>query len=323
MKIYTKGGDQGETSLIGGKKVSKEDDRLWAYGTIDELNSFLGLARSKVKDHKLKEVLLNIQKELFNVGAELASLGTNKYKIYINEDNVSYIENTIDTLYKDLPKIKRFVIPGGSEESGVLDVARTTVRKAERYIVKLKEYYDVNEYLLKYINRLSDLLYTMARIIDYKEIIKKSKERIDIAINLKELDWKKADYIIKECIKKAEEISIPMVIYVCDQSGNPISMVRMSESLLVSLDIARDKAYTAAALKMSTDKLKDLSQPTGELYGINSLNKIITFGGGIPISVEGRIIGAIGVSGGTVKEDIAVAEYGVKAFQEVVSYGTE
>lgn len=323
LKIYTRGGDHGETSLIGGGKVSKEDDRLWAYGTIDEFNSFLGLARSKVKDHRLKEVLLNIQRELFHVGAELASIGTDKYKIYINEDNVSYIENTIDALYKDLPKINSFIIPGGTEESGALDVARTLARKSERYIVKLKEDYDVNEYLLKYINRLSDLLYTMARIVDYKDILQKSKEKIDIGANLKELDWKKADYIIKQCIKKAEEISVPMVIYVCDQAGNPISMVRMRESLLASLDIARDKAYTAVALKMRTDKLKELSQPTGELYGINNLKKIIAFGGGVPISVDGKVIGAVGVSGGTVKEDIIVAEYGVKAFREVVSYGTE
>lgn len=330
IKVYTKTGDNGQTSLIDGSRIKKSDIRIVTYGTIDEANSVLGIARTVIKDEEIKEIILKIQKELFQIGAELASIGTKDYKYRIDECNIKFLELIIDK-YEELTNLPNgFIVPGGNFASSQLDVARTIIRRAERYATLINEKFNMNANLIKYINRLSDMIYTFARYLDFKNIInvvntnienKKSEKKIrkeNINLENNKLDKvlninrKVARIIVDACIEKAEKIQVPMVICITDVSGNIIVLEKMDNALIASIDIAKDKAYTSCIFKLPTSNLQNLSIPSGELFGINNMKNVITFGGGIPLEIKGNIIGAIGVSGGTVQQDILVAEHGVK-----------
>lgn len=175
MKIYTKTGDKGKTSLLGGERVSKTDARLWAYGTVDEANSYLGFAKSLIKDENTKKLIHEIQKDLFEVAAELASVGTKAYKKRIDEGYTKKLEKAIDQLSENIPPLTSFVVPGETTVSGALDMARTVVRRAERYTYELIDQYDVNEDLLKYLNRLSDYVFMVARFVEVAQNITEDK----------------------------------------------------------------------------------------------------------------------------------------------------
>lgn len=175
MSIYTKFGDKGKTSLYAGKTVSKGSLRVNAYGTIDELNSYLGVSLSSNKDKKLKDKIILIQKDLFETGASLASQSGYKNKnlsSYLNK-RVLEFEAEIDLLTKKLPKLENFILPGGGKVGSTLHFARTLVRRAERRVVELSEREKVNKDIIVFLNRLSDLLFMYARDINYKE---KNKE---------------------------------------------------------------------------------------------------------------------------------------------------
>ena len=166
MAIYTKTGDKGETSLVGGTRVRKTCQRLEAYGTVDELNSCLGLLVEKMHDEKAKNGVVECQNELFNIGARLASPTPPKGRGILdtteNEDKILSIERYIDEMSVGLPKWRGFTLPGGSESASVAHVCRTVCRRAEREILRLNEEEPVDEWILKYVNRLSDLLYVLA-----------------------------------------------------------------------------------------------------------------------------------------------------------------
>ncbi len=162
MKIYTKTGDKGETSLYGGKRVFKNNLRIEAYGCIDELNSAIGLVLSKIKNEKLDE----IQKDLFLIGSILAGYENTK------DFDIRKLEDWIDGLEKDLPPIKNFIIPGGCEAAGFLHLARSICRKAERRVVELSQKENFDENIIVYLNRLSDFLFVLARFENNKSGIK-------------------------------------------------------------------------------------------------------------------------------------------------------
>jgi cob(I)alamin adenosyltransferase len=176
MPIYTKFGDKGKTALFGGKTVSKGNIRVEAYGNLDELNSFLGVVLSQIKDKKIKAELLKIQNDLFEIGACLANITDKNYQALGKrlKTRVLEFEKTIDLLTKDLPKLTHFILPGGRTGS-LLHYARTVSRRAERRTVALAEKEKVMDEILVYLNRLSDLLFTFARAINYQE---KQKETI-------------------------------------------------------------------------------------------------------------------------------------------------
>lgn len=320
MKVYTKTGDKGETSLLGGSRTSKSDLRVWAYGTCDSANSSLGFARSFIKDEEIRAIIFKIQKTIFEAGAELASLGTDKFVERIVKEDIDYLEGVIDKLDEIIPKLNSFVVPGGTIESAALDVARTRVREAERYIVELCQSYKVSEVLLKYFNRLSDAVYTIARYEDYKNILMKVKENVKVVISVK-MNRILSEEIIKNCIEKSKQIEVPMVIWVMDEHGNPVMFERMDGSLLASIEIAKGKAYSAVAFKLPTHELNELAK-NGELFGIENLEKVITFGGGYPLKINSIIVGSVGVSGGTVAQDMEVASYAVNKFKEMASNGS-
>ncbi|MDR0828579.1 MAG: cob(I)yrinic acid a,c-diamide adenosyltransferase [Prevotellaceae bacterium] len=170
MSIYTKTGDLGETSLFGGKRVLKSSARLNAYGAIDELNSFLGLLRAKLDSENDKNLIFDIQNSLFTVGAILATPAENLQNAPIFDENLTKkLENYIDELDKTLPKLKNFIVYGENETSAICHICRAVTRRAEREIVKIAENEKINENLLRYINRLSDFLFTFARFLLQKE----------------------------------------------------------------------------------------------------------------------------------------------------------
>jgi cob(I)alamin adenosyltransferase len=169
-RIYTKTGDKGETGLVGGNRTSKDSLRVQAYGDTDELNSVLGLARAFSNDEKIGSLLERLQKDLFIVGADLASPRTeDRVTPRVTEDMTLTLEKSIDTFQQELRPLKAFILPGGAETGALLHFARTVARRAERSVVALSKTESLNENLIPYINRLSDLLFVMARLANHRE----------------------------------------------------------------------------------------------------------------------------------------------------------
>lgn len=167
-KIYTRTGDKGETGLVGGKRIRKDALRVQAYGDIDELNSWLGLVRThseKDKRDTLTAQLAQIQNELFDLGSELATPDGESYPgmVTMQNDQVVRLEHWIDQAASHVPELKSFVLPGGTELNGLLHIARTVCRRAERNIISLATKEKVSDTVLAYVNRLSDLFFALAR----------------------------------------------------------------------------------------------------------------------------------------------------------------
>lgn len=164
MKIYTKKGDSGNTSLFGGQRVSKSSKRIDAYGTVDELNSILGMATSFGLSEKGGRFVETVQQQLFVLGADLATPASKDVRINrISHDEVKYLENAIDEMEEDLEPLKNFVLPGGSQTGSTLHFARTICRRAERITVECRHEEEISEVAIMYINRLSDFLFVLAR----------------------------------------------------------------------------------------------------------------------------------------------------------------
>lgn len=166
MKIYTGTGDKGETSLMGGR-TRKDDPRIEAVGSIDELNSAIGVAISFQNDKRVVDILKDIQDRLFTVGAELSAVSDYVKTPRINEDHVKDIENKIDGF--ELGEIKKFILPSGTKSSVLLHSARTVARRAERRVTSLANSEKLNEHLLRYLNRLSSLLFALSVYVNRKE----------------------------------------------------------------------------------------------------------------------------------------------------------
>ena len=170
MKIYTKTGDKGETGLIGGTRVSKSALRVEAYGEVDELNAVLGYARAKVNDESIKGQLSDIQRDLFAIGAQLADprgqVEKKAEKAAVSEASVKELEALIDRYDSMLPSLRSFILPGGAEAGAILHLARAVCRRAERRMVALTQETPLPPVLLVYVNRLSDLLFILARAIN-------------------------------------------------------------------------------------------------------------------------------------------------------------
>jgi cob(I)alamin adenosyltransferase len=164
VRIYTKTGDKGETGLFGGKRVKKHDQRIWTIGTIDELNAVLGTANSQIKNPKVSKLIERLQIELFEVGAELANPDRTGNYFELRAEKVSALEKEIDNLDSKLPALKNFILPGGSFSASLLHQARSICRRAERELVNLATNTTINQNLTRYLNRLSDLLFVLARV---------------------------------------------------------------------------------------------------------------------------------------------------------------
>ena len=173
MKIYTKTGDKGTTALYGGNRVSKASARVESYGNIDELNSFIGLAKSEITDEKFLNQLKKIQFDLFTLGSESATPtdkltlanGKSRLTLMISETEIEELENWMDEYETQLEPLQYFILPGGGKSATALHVCRTVCRRAERSLVFLNESEEVRPELIKYLNRLSDYLFVLARYV--------------------------------------------------------------------------------------------------------------------------------------------------------------
>ena len=172
MKIYTKTGDAGKTSLIGGTKVLKNDPRIEAYGTIDELNSFMGVVYDHCTDENSRNIVKEIQDRLFTIGSELACDPEKNIKMQIpdlHESDVELLEKEMDTMDAELPVMKNFILPGGMPAVSFMHVARSVCRRAERKCIDLQQHDGkVDPLIIKFINRLSDYLFMLARYTGMK-----------------------------------------------------------------------------------------------------------------------------------------------------------
>ena len=169
MAIYTKTGDKGKTSLYDGTRVSKGDIRVESYGTIDELGAMLGLAKNYVKEDKMYQEIMEIQNKLFVVAANLATKEESRIKVRITEEDIKVLEDLVDYYSEKTSNMDGFIINGSDIASGHLHVARTVCRRAERRIINLASEEDVDEILIKYVNRLADTIYSMAKYCEINE----------------------------------------------------------------------------------------------------------------------------------------------------------
>lgn len=348
MNIYTKNGDKGTTDLVRTKNVSKSDDRIGLVGTIDELTSHIGVVKTMLTDGETIRMLEKIQETLITVMAGVADPYNREY--HINDDKTQLLEEEIDRMEGLFDRPKKFILPGGTRLSAETDVARTVARRAERALASVGVKFGADTGAKKYMNRLADYLYVLARYEDAKNSGKAEesdktdqKNREESEKHMEEnrntsvseaviqevmkrmgiqgkITLESAKRLIEKIEKEAARQGKKAVIAVCGPDGNPIAVHVMDGAFLVSFDVAMKKAYTSVAVKMSTKELSVLAQPGQTFYGVDKMDggKIVIFGGGVPLKVGDTIIGGLGVSGGTGEEDHALAEYGLSVLNEVL-----
>jgi len=329
--VYTRTGDAGLTGLFGGSRVPKQDPGVEAYGTVDEANSAIGEAKAVAMDASVRATLHGIQQRLFVVAAELASdaKGREILDNTISSADVSDLESLIDMCLEVTGPQREFVVPGRDVPSAALHRARTVTRRAERRVLTMSETIPVRPELVKYLNRLSDTLYALARLTEHHHDLATIEQLVRTAVARAlggtgavvapiAYDLATLKLMAEAAEAKAGEMGVPIVFAGVDVGGNLMLLHRMADSLLGSIDIAIGKAFTSAAFTLPTSALKDASTPAGELHGIQNTNggRVVVFGGGLPVFVEGRIAGGIGVSGGTVDEDVCIVTHAISAVQE-------
>jgi len=171
MKIYTKTGDEGKTSLFDNSRVWKSDQRIMSYGAVDELNSSLGIALSLELDSEIKDILIKLQNDLFIVGSDLANPNMSDKKIRTTHEMITFLEQKIDLLEPQLEPLTSFILPGGTLLASILHLSRTISRRAETHVIALSQNEAINKDAAIYLNRLSDLMFTMARAINQRKNI--------------------------------------------------------------------------------------------------------------------------------------------------------
>lgn len=169
MKIYTKTGDDGKTSLFDNSRVWKSHQRIMSYGAVDELNSALGIAISLDLDIEVKNILVQIQNDLFVVGSDLANPDMSKTDIRVSETMIEFLEEKIDTAESELPDLTSFILPGGTLFASILHLSRTIARRAETHVVALSQNEKISKNAAVYLNRLSDLLFVLARSVNQRK----------------------------------------------------------------------------------------------------------------------------------------------------------
>jgi ATP:cob(I)alamin adenosyltransferase len=330
--VYTRTGDAGLTGLFGGSRVPKQDPGVEAYGTVDEANSAIGEAKAVAMDASVRATLHGIQQRLFVVAAELASdaKGREILANTVGPADVKDLEDLIDMCQVVTGPQREFVVPGRDVPSAALHRARTVTRRAERRTLTMSETIPVRPELIKYLNRLSDTLYALARLTEHQHDLAMIEGVVRTAVaralatapsspaTIACYDLASLKLMAEAAEAKAAELGVPIVFAGVDAGGNLMLLHRMADSLLGSIDIAINKAFTSAAFKLPTSALKDASTPAGELHGIQNSNdgRVVVFGGGLPVFLDGRIAGGIGVSGGTVDEDVRIVTHAISAVQE-------
>ncbi len=307
--IYTKKGDEGYTYNAKNVKFQKDNITFELMGTLDELSSVMGMAKTEAS-FMVRDIIAAYQKEFITLNGFIAGYGS-----FNSAEATQRTETLIDAYSKKIPPFEGFTLPGESKSGAILDVARTVARRLERIAVKANRIFQIKKEELAYFNRISDLLYVLARYED--GLNGKKEEQTSYSQNVREgsMNLKYAEEIVEAVMKKAREIGVLSVCVVCDSGGNPILLKRDDDAFIASVNVALNKAYTSVSLKMPTKKLETLTKPGDPLYGIQHQDpKIVVFGGGIPIYSNGVIIGGFGVSGGSLEQDTYLADYADSLF---------
>ncbi len=310
--LYTGNGDKGYTSTLKNKHIPKYDNLIELIGTLDEYSASLGLARAQCADDELCEDIKRVQKKLISIMGELAG-----GEISVTEACVMAVEGLCD---KYMPSgFSGFSLPGETIVSAQLEVARTVIRRAERIAARLIAQNKIRNVTYTYLNRLSDMTYAFS---SYAATENKRKAKLKGAISneITDLTLTLAKEISLAVEKKAEEMGKRVVIAILDSGANLMLLHSMPDAYIASGQIAQDKAYTAVSLKMPTHIALQESRG-GALDGLSatSQNKLMLLGGGEPLVINGRVVGAIGVSGGTAEEDIGFAEFGAMYLERRLS----
>lgn len=343
--MYPGSADCGMTTLKRDKNVSKADDRIQAIGELEELITHIGMIRFHEQDLSLKADLEKIQKNLLIFIEGIQDPYHKDYKLH--EEEVKMLAEKTATLKESYPMTAYEPLPGGCEASLRIDLARNVARRAERWLTSSDKKYGGQPVRKQYINLLGDYLYCLARYTDYIESGKPEKKVVletapekpvnekvpveeltkeivvqEVLKRIRTMDRVSLD-IAKKLIEKIEGYAVSVgkkaVIAVCGPDGNPVAVHVMDGAFLVSFDVAVKKAYTAVSVKMSTMELGRLVQPGQTFAGLEQIerDKMVFFGGGVPLFAGDQLVGGLGISGGTGEEDDDIARYGLKAFEEV------
>lgn len=322
--IYTRTGDKGDTGLFGGSRVAKQSLRVEAYGSVDEANAALGEAKARLRDGcPWRERLHAVQHRLFVLAAELASDAEGAARLggTIDEADIADLERLIDDCLAVTGPQRFFVVPGRDERSAAFHTARTVVRRAERRTLTLADHEPVRAELIRYLNRLSDAVYALARLTEtwadrdrIERIVRDAVTRGVTGATAVPADdpcLRTATGLAAAAERRARQLGVPVVIAVVDAAGHPVVLHRMTGSLLASIDIASNKAWSSAAFRKTTAELGELAAAGGPLPGLADGNagRVVLFGGGVPLFDGDRLLGGFGVSGGTVEQDIDIVRH--------------
>lgn len=349
MSIYTKRGDRGITDMAHAGNISKSDDRIRLMGEADELNSHIELVKSMLRQSEILQLLERIQKNLDLIAAGVSNPYDRDCKV--SEKETAVLEAETDKLEALCEKPVPEKLTGKSRLAAEIDIARTVARRTERCLAQVSVKFGADIESKRFLNRLSDYLYILARYIEYysdlsvelsddntdalpepsdsnTDVLKKTADINEAVIQevLKRMGIQSRITLdtAKKLIERLEQEAVRRgqraVIAVCNPEGNPVAVHVMDGAFLVSFDVAMKKAYTAVAVKMSTMELSKIAQPGGTFYGVDKLDggKIVIFGGGIPLKSGNTIIGGLGISGGTGEEDHSLAEYGQSVLNEIL-----
>ena len=348
MEMFTSSGDRGMTSLKRDRNVSKADDRIQAIGEIEDLITHIGMIKLHADDVSLKADLEKIQRNLLVCIEGISDPYHKDNKI--SEEEVKILTEKMENLKASYPMTAWEPLPGGCEASLRIDMARSVARRAERWLTSSDKKYGGQPVRKQYMNLLSNYLYALARYTDHVESKKTAQpavavqpvvtvpakpvnEKVPVAELTKEIviqevlkriqtmDRVTLD-IAKKLIEKIEGYAVSVgkkaVVAVCGPDGNPIAVHVMDGAFLVSFDVAVKKAYTAVSVKMSTMELGKLVQPGQTFSGLEQIekDKLVFFGGGVPLFAGDKLVGGLGISGGTGEEDHDIAEYALSVFEE-------
>lgn len=302
------------------------------YGTLDELNAALSLCARVAQGEENLQLLDTIQHQLFYFSAELASEGIEtppSGRKSISEPDIQALEQAVDRCMAQLPPVHGFILPGNTEAGSRLHFARTLARRSERQLIELAEQVPVRPVLLQYLNRLSDCLYALARDEEQRQQLQQTTQtvvaRYLAAITEKPvattqpastgLGFSDVHQLVKLAVEAAMTLQIAVVVALTDRHGNMIMTYRMPDTLLVSSELAPKKAWTAVAMKTATHQLSAAIQPGADLFQLEASTggKVVSFGGGYPLWRDGQLVGGLGISGGSVEQDMHIAEAAISA----------
>jgi ATP:cob(I)alamin adenosyltransferase len=317
-KIYTKTGDAGKTRLWDGTLVDKNDLHIETNGALDETNAALGLAKS-LAPSSIKDEIDELQGSLIKLMAYVA-----RGKKQQPAPDPEELEKRIDRILEDYPMGNSFVHPGESRAGAAIHMARATARRAERFALQIMEGGgDIEPQAYKYINRLSDFLFAFAHKADVESKVERITREVINRTQLgagethtKKLDLDMALALLTEASRKAKSIGKNLVFAVVDASGELIALHRMEGALLVSIAHAQSKARSAVRIQLDTKDITPLAQPGAPFYGVQNEPEFFSIIAGGRLLRDGdAILGAIGVSGGSIEEDLAVADAVIGLFE--------